>query len=158
MCRHLLRGPVDGHFAGAAGAAKHAPRGEKSLFRDFRKKNGIAVIFREVTAMANRSGVQAKRAFFDHRRDFWRLNILNRQNRTDSGDTPESAFFAIRWLRWPAFLPQCEKMPSFSRKSASFWPHGQMGEKPGVPTTMAWRGCCGSGRHVNSCPSRTPRR
>ena len=76
---------------GILGARRGHQKGEKTrkcLFRDFRKKNGIAVIFREVTAMANRSGVQAKRAFLYHRRDFLVLNILNTQNRTDSGDTP----------------------------------------------------------------------
>jgi len=75
-------------FWGRGGGTKKGEKTRKCLFRDFRKKNGIAVIFREVTAMANRSGVQAKRAFLYHRRDFLVLNILNTQNRTDSGDTP----------------------------------------------------------------------
>ena len=137
MRRCLLRGPVNGHFGFAAGAAKRVKKRENAFFAIFVKK-GIAVIFREVTAMANRSGVQAKRAFLYHRRDFLVLNILNTQNRTDSGDTlpPKSAFFPILSLRWPApydtFLRFFSAVPQnahFSTKSLVFGPHGQMGPK-----------------------------
>ena len=71
MCRHLWRAPVNGHFAGAAGAPHP---GQNAFFAIFEKK-GVAGVFREATATANRNGVQAKRSFFDRRRDFWVSNI-----------------------------------------------------------------------------------
>ena len=82
-----LAGTRQWAFWGRGGGTKKGEKRENAFFAIF-VKNGIAVIFREVTAMANRSGVQVKRAFLYHRRDFLVLNILNTQNRTDSGDTP----------------------------------------------------------------------
>ena len=69
------------------GQQKAPHPGQNAFFAIFEKK-GVAGIFREATATANRNGVQAKRSFFDRRRDFWVSNILTTQNSTDSGDTP----------------------------------------------------------------------
>jgi len=38
MCRHLSRGPVNGHFGGAAGAPKRVKKRENAFFAIFVKK------------------------------------------------------------------------------------------------------------------------
>ena len=87
---------------GRARGGKKGTSRAKCVFWCFLWKNAIAGIFGQFTAIAKRDGVQAKRAFCDHRRDFWCSNILNTENSTDSGDTPKNAFFQWFWGPCPA--------------------------------------------------------
>ena len=156
--------PSMGPLGGAPGAEKRHLEGKMRFWR-FLWKNAIAGIFGQFTAIAKRDGVQAKRAFCDHRRDFWCSNILNTENSTDSGDTPKNACFPMVLGPCPApyvtfcFFTRCGKMPSFSKKSGNFWPRAEMREKSRAPPEPRPREpALDDNGQKNYCPSKTPRR
>jgi hypothetical protein len=109
----------------------------KVRFLRFLWKNAIAGIFGEVTAIANRNGVQAKRAFCERRRDICAFNILTTENSTDSGDGPKNAFFPMVLPACPApyvtflFFQRCvQKTHVFAGKAAIFHRRRKCGKKP----------------------------
>ena len=120
----------------ARGGKKRHLEGKMRFWR-FLWKNAIAGIFGEVTAIANRNGVQAKRAFCERRRDICAFNILTTENSTDSGDTPKNAFSPMVLPAWPApyvtflFFQRCvQKTHVFAGKAAIFHRGRKFGKKP----------------------------
>ena len=115
--------------------------------------------------MANRSGVQAKRVFFDHRRDFWRLNILNSKVARIPAIPPKVPSLQYvgsvgqrRMIRFHVFTAVRENAQFFQEKRLflAAWPNG--GKNLVCPQPWPGEAAVEGGRHVNSCPSRTPRR